>query len=499
MRTISNDSARFLFLLFLLIIVKATGLYIYGPIHAPDTPEYSDFADIILNETAWLHDEGLSDGRHPRTSFRAIGYPLIIALAKVLNATYWPWFIVGLQFSFSLLATVFVYRLAKLMSEKHWVALFAALCHGVGQNVVLDQTIFTNSLNGSLLLILACHMGISILSNRRLSVLEAVALGGVVLICFLIREAGLYLQIFYWPLVFFWSVRTKANIFRGVCFVVIFAIPTFVGAEAYKSWNEYRAGERYITTAARVAMFYPPLHLKWRGIQTISTDPLLVDMEPFADWRNVTTDHDIIRTRDEYMTRISNHLRDTHGFSHLDTARFLTAYFYKNWMDHPLDMLAVTLANIKPKQIFLAFRPLETAIQLRYWATFEWPWPKWGALWDVLSSDDEGRTSLLTLIALGGISRAISAVITLSFLFGVPALIVREARTQRLRVTAYNQRVVLMLLFLCLYLGYTLVYAMVSLELRYLMPVAPLAMITGLVLVSPYIEKMHQFWKAHRL
>lgn len=70
---------------------------------------------------------------------------------------------------------------------------------------------------------------------------------------------------------------------------------------------------------------------------------------------------------------------------------------------------------------------------------------------------------------------------------------------QRLRIAAYNQRVILMLLYLCLYLGYTIIYGMVNMELRYLMPVAPLAMLTGLTLVSPYIEKMYQSWKAPRL
>ncbi len=176
MRAAENENYQFFILIILLTAIKCVGLAIYGPIHAPDTPGYSGFADIILNETEWLHYEDLASGGQPRTSFRIIGYPLVIALAKLLCGSCWPWFIIGLQLCFSLLATTFVFRLTKLMSGRQGVGLFAALCSGVVQNVVLDQTIFNNSLNASLLLIMACHIGNSILSGRDLSVLEALDL-----------------------------------------------------------------------------------------------------------------------------------------------------------------------------------------------------------------------------------------------------------------------------------------------------------------------------------
>jgi len=492
MRTDYDDNRQFVGLVVLLIIIKVIGLVVYGPIHAPDTPDFTRFADVILNESSWLHHEDLNQGASPPTSFRAIGYPLVIAFAKSLSTSNWPWIVIGIQLTFSLIATAFVYRLAKMLSGRQWVALFAALCHGVGQNVVLDQTIFTNSLNASLLLIMACHIGISVLSGKQLSVWQSATLGAIVLAAFLIREAGLYLQVFYWPLVFFWSIRSNKSLLRAVYLVAVFAAPTMIGAEAYKSWNEYRSGERYITTPAQVAMFFPALKLKWRGIETISKDPLLSNMEPFEDWRGVSSDAQIIGTRDEYMIRITNHMRQFHGYNHVEVARFLTSYFYRNWIDYPRDMMLVTLSNIKPKQLFLAFRPLETAIQLRLWATAEWPWPQWSDLWDTIMNDGDRRLGLLALIVFTATSRVVSTIILGAFFVGVPILVFREVLARRWNLYDCDPARIWMFLCLILYLGYTFTYALVSLELRYFMPVSPLAMIIGITLLAPYIEKVCQ-------
>ncbi len=82
--------------------------------------------------------------------------------------------------------------------------------------------------------------------------------------------------------------------------VAFFVLPVFAGADLYKSWNEYRTGERFVTTPAQIAMFYPAFELEKREIHTVSRDPLLDDMEPLESWSDTT--------RVDYILRIRDHL-----------------------------------------------------------------------------------------------------------------------------------------------------------------------------------------------
>lgn len=140
---------------------------VYGPIFAPDGSDHIRYADIIFGSNDWLHHEDLTRGGQPITLFRATGYPAVLALMKFAGGGGWPWLIMVIQFSISLLASFFVFWLTVLLSGRHWLGLCAAFSHGIGQTIVLDQSILTDSLNASLLLIMSCHLGISILSQRQ--------------------------------------------------------------------------------------------------------------------------------------------------------------------------------------------------------------------------------------------------------------------------------------------------------------------------------------------
>ena len=65
-------------------------------------------------------------------------------------------------------------------------------------------------------------------------------------------------------------------------------------------------------------------------------------------------------------------------------------------------------------------------------------------------------------------------------IFGVLiSLIVSKTRQNTWRVSAYEPLSVVVLLYWLGYFGYTLAYAMVSLEMRYLKPVEPFSKVIG--------------------
>lgn len=465
-----------------LIVLKGLALALYGPVMTPDSAGYVAFADIILTRTDWLATENLAVQGYPETSFRIIGYPALIALAKLLSGESWPWLIVIVQMAVSLIASGYIAALAKRLTGGVWLAGFAGICHAFGQTYVLDQCILTDSLNASLLLILAAHVGCAVLDRRRPGLGESMVLGAFVLGAFLLREAGSFFQYLYWPLLAYWGLCSGLSVKRTALVVVLFALPMLLGTQAYKAWNEMRTGKAYITTAPQTGMYIPTLELARRGVPVVAEDPLLQGMEPFGPWASTTPLQNV--------SRITAHLMQRHGFDALDLARHGMARFKSYWLNYPLDMAAVTLSHVREKQAFLAFRPVESVSQLVFWATGRDPFPKKGAGRERLWQD--GSYGGLVMVMGRSVSRIVSAALTLAFVLGAPILFVRAMLAHRGNFRAYEPGVVLMVLFWLMYFGYTIAYAMITLELRYLMPVEPLSMVVGVTVLASLANRYKQ-------
>ena len=463
-----------IFFLASLLVTKLVSLWVYGPVFLPDGTVYSRIADYMLSSPDWLYQGDFSGYHQPLTFYRVIGYPAFIAAMKSLSPDGWVWLVIGVQYLLSLTATLYVLRLAAILSGRLAIGIIAALAHGLGLALVLDQCILTDSLNASLLLILLCHTGIAILEKRRPTLLEIALLGSLVLLAFLFREAGSFLQILYWPLILYWGFLSHPGKLRPVLMLAVFALPMVLGAEAYKSWNEFRTGKRFITTGGQTAMFHPALGLEKIGVPVIAQDELLHDMEPLLP---------VASTAPAYnLARINRHLGEVHGFDAEEIARYGMSSFRRYWLERPLDMIRMTLSQLREKQAFIAFMPVESFTRLEFLTAGEQPWPPKGTLWTKVM--DEGRIDLMALVAARDLSRLLSLALSVFFLLGPPLVFLRAFARNKLKFRDYHPAALLIFLYWLVYLGYTFAYAMVHLELRYLLPVEPLVVVTGLVLVA---------------
>jgi hypothetical protein len=95
----------------LLLSLKLLLLLAIGPVFSPDTPSYADFADAMLASHHWLSDADLATQVLPVTTFRILGYPAVIAAAKLLAGRVWPYAVIGLQFTISTGVFFAVFRL----------------------------------------------------------------------------------------------------------------------------------------------------------------------------------------------------------------------------------------------------------------------------------------------------------------------------------------------------------------------------------------------------
>ncbi|MEQ8229015.1 MAG: hypothetical protein RIA64_13090 [Rhodospirillales bacterium] len=460
-----------------LAAVKAALLTVLGPVYLPDSSDYVLFANKILNGGDWIHRLDLSAEDIPLTAFRGIGYPALIALYKTLFGGIWDWALILSQFFLSLGATAAIWRLARRLSGRTWVAVIAAMGQGLGLALVLDQCILTDSLHATLLTLVAATLALSLLDGRPPTVARALWLGLILLTAFLLREAGAVMHLALWPLAIAWCLGTGRGLAHAALCFVLFLTPLVLGIQGYKAWNQMRTGERFITTVGETAMYHPVLDLARHGYPVFAEDPLLADADllPLHPIPGVS------------FSKIIQHLRSQHSMNALDITRHANALFHEHWRRYPLARTKIVLGRLSPRYAFVPFMPLSGPERLSLWAGGSTPFPAPGEIWRNLF--DHGRIDQAALIGIRTLARALSAALTFAFLIGVPLVVIRHLAHEKWRMSTLSRRDLALGTLWLFVTAYPAAYALVYLEDRYLAPVAPFAAVIGLALLAPYAER----------
>jgi hypothetical protein len=460
-----------------LAAIKLGFLIALGPVYLPDSKNYVQFADAILSGGSWIHALDLNEQAIPPTAFRVIGYPALIALFKAVFGGGWDWALILAQFALSLAATAAVWRLAWRLSGRSWVAVVAAFGQGLGLAFTLDQCVLTDSLHSALLTLVTATLASSVVDGRAATFGRALGLGGLLLAAFLLREVGAVMHVALWPLAVAWCLTGRPPLPRATLVFIVFLTPLMLGIQGYKAWNQYRTGERFITTVGETAMYHPMLDLARQGHPVFAEDPLLAgaDLLPLHPNPGVS------------FTRIIRHLRQQHGMNALEIARHGNDLFYEHWRRYPLARAKIYLGRLSPRYAFLPLMPLSAPERLSRWAGGPTPFPKPGELWDNLR--DHGRVDQVALVGLRTAFRLISAVLTAVFVIGGPVLIFRALRRGNWRPRTLEPREVAIGALWLFIAAYPAVYALVYLEDRYLAPVIPFVTVIGLTLLVPWAER----------
>ncbi|MEQ9360745.1 MAG: hypothetical protein RLO05_03485 [Rhodospirillales bacterium] len=472
-------------MLVILAVVKAGFLAVLGPVFLPDSDDYVLFDNAVLAGGDWLRSLELHAELFPLTAFRVIGYPALIALFKVLFGGAWDWFLIALQMILSLGATAMIWRLTLRLTGRIWPAAVAAAAQGLGLAFVLDQCVLTDSLHAALLTFLAAHMALGLLDRRAPGMVEALGLGLILLAAFLLREAGAVMHLALWPLILTWALKTGGGLRRTGIVLVVFLSPLMLGIQAYKSWNQMRSGERFVTTVAQTAMYHPVLDLARRGLPVFAEDPLLADapgLLPLHPIPGVT------------FTAINRHLKTAHGMSALAVARHAETLFYDHWRRHPLDRASIYLGRMDPRYAYLAFMPLSGPERLSLWAGGTTPFPGPGEIRRNLF--EHGRVDQALLLAARTLARLISTALTAAFLIGVPAALVCALARAGWRLSALETRPIVRGALWLFTLAYPAVYALVYLEDRYLAAVTPFVAVAGVTLLAPWAARVGGWLRA---
>jgi len=177
------------------------------------------------------------------------GYPVLIAGSKALFGTQFMYAIIILQILLSLCVLAMTLNLiSRITGSPLLMCASAALLVG-SVGLVLDQSILTDSLFGSILALgLLLYMHPMKSAGVRESLMRAGLLGLVCCACFLIRDSMVTMILGLVPLVFIKTRMVVRKIMPAGIAIVLLTGPMLCAVELTKQWNLVRAGESIVTS-----------------------------------------------------------------------------------------------------------------------------------------------------------------------------------------------------------------------------------------------------------
>lgn len=444
-----------------LLALKLALLAAYGPIAHPDTRGYEDFAAQILAGPQWLLDPGLEHDPIPTTAFRAVGYPLAVAFARLVAPSTHEWLLVLLQIGLSLAATAAFFDLCLLATRSRVLSLLAASAQATGLALALDQALLSDSAAASLLLLFLCRVGSSVLRHDEVSPAQSLRRGALLAGAFLLRETTLALSpVLLLPVAWAAWLRPRGRLPMAA----LHGAPLILVALACMAWGQVRFGSPIVTTGRQTILLQPLLEAERAGVPVFDGD------EPLDRAARATHHRDTIGD----VSKINGWLHREAGLVAPQIAAAARDRLMVVSRRHPGAMLRLAIGRYGPSHLAAPVQPLESVAELHGRARGERPWPPRAAL--LRRDGAEGSAVPLWLWFLQAAVSLLGAGATLALV----ALVPLRVTWRRLRGRPNTPLDRLLLVFASVYLGFVLAHAPIHLEPRYLAPVVPLALLAAI-------------------
>ncbi|MEN8236176.1 MAG: hypothetical protein ABFQ95_01285 [Pseudomonadota bacterium] len=233
-----------------LALTKIFLIWQFGPLYLPDSGLYLSFATKILTSTSWLSHANFI------TEFRIIGYPALIAFAKLINSSYFDYIIITAQSCLSLVAIFLLFRLSYLVTNSTLASIFVGFAY-FSASLTWDLSMLTDSFYASLFSITLTILATHSFKKTTPSMLTALGLGTLLATSILIRESGLYFCLFPLTILTTTLLVCKLPAAKKICTVALFLLPICSTYTTYTNWNYYRTGHSFLTTGNQSALLQP--------------------------------------------------------------------------------------------------------------------------------------------------------------------------------------------------------------------------------------------------
>jgi hypothetical protein len=448
----------------ILLAMKLILLALFGPQLMNDSGGYLAYADRLLLNSDWMFRLDVQSEAVPVLAFRPIGYPAVIALTKLAFGDGWQIGVVLLQIGMSVYAAL---RFAQLMTElglRSTMVVVATLGLATSQIMLLDQTIMTDSLYTSFLtlaIILIVHCAL----HRSASIASIVQIGSLLTLCFLFRDASAMLFLALIPAIWLSYWVATASIWRSVACTLLVLLPLLVAVSGYRSWNDMRTGEAFVTTAAHTNMIYALL-----GAYRIN--PAVFDRDEPID--KAVRLHAKDWAYDDVIAISAN----WHAVTQIDTiqaSKLMTARFWQSWQCFPLTMLRASIGRLRETFLLLSFRPFDSLDGLHGSRGIETDSANQISPSALLQAVKNGSILTVPWLILAGVFQIASVITSILFL-SFPLSMARSQRREQDRPLAW-----VLLGLWCFVIGFVAIHSLVHIELRHLA-----ALITPVMVVSAF-------------
>ena len=428
-----------------IIFFKFILLLLLGPLWLKDTSSYLGFAEHLLSNPQDLFSVDLDDPNSDITTFRIIGYPLLIMLAKSIFGSYWQYFIIIGQITFSCYASYLFYKLCLNLGLGKKTASIALALQMLTLPIYLDQALLTDSFCSSCIII-CCYLLSEF--NTRSYVKYSLLIGLAFLGSFLMREFMLYIS----PVIAFSSyfiLKDKNIEFKLIIkSIILMLAPILLTAILYSNWNYYRTGFSFVTIGAKNTALVPLVKLHKHGVPIFNKSQALDKLVE----KNILSDEVVFSE----VCKITGDLYRDYGYNQYEINKIATSRYYAAWFEYPFEMVKFTFRNIDKNLLTLLFQPIRM-IMTNYEVAYGLPASSSGNL--MRQYHDSGDIKNLIIYGINTSQRIVSVLMMLVF-FISPLFFFKQYKG-----------------YYILYFGVLFSYAIIHFMTRYIAPVVPISIL----------------------
>lgn len=451
------------------IAIRVVAVFVFGPIHQPDSSSFTTLATEMLTGTRWLSFADIDSLAGHNMTLRMLGYPMVIACLQWMFGAYAEYATVILQSICSVIATALVFRVARAVGLGVAASSFAALAHSTSIVYLFDFNILVDSFFANGLLISACLLTLGIQSHRAPRIWQVLAIGLLPAGAFLMRETAIFFVPIWAIGVVIWAQQAKVSWRRNLLCVTLFILPVLITSIAYREWNRYRTGTPFVTTGAQMTMWFGPVEVaRKRGVELFSDNQHIAEAIELGLQADANFPMNGAVAINTYLF--------AQGLKATDISSLAFQAYVMTLKAAPLVLVADRLTRYRTRAVLLmvnASLPLES---MRDFSEKR----------DNTAFFSRGRAAIATggieggvilfWMALELVQLAVSGVLLLAFAVGIPGAILRTFLRHR------RFEVVHLVLgwFWCIYWGMSGAYILASFEGRYVMAALPLVCIGGL-------------------
>ncbi len=480
----------------MVLLFKGLLLVWIGPVYTGDLDGYSSYADAMLASSHWLNDANLNESATPILAYRPLGYPAVIAIAKLFAGQTWPYAVTGVQIVISLVAFLAIIAVGTEIGIGVRAAVAAALASALFQ-LPYDQAIMTDSLNASFIIIALAVFLRGTVERKIIRAWQIIATSCLLVAAFLFRDVLLFLMITLLPLMLVRCALTQGLPFaQRFAPCVLVCLPLVSAYAAYNFWNYHRTGSFFVTTIpqtnALTATMYaaktqPEFFLGNSPLDFSGNSPLEVYARP------------ILKEFDFIEALKVNEALFKGGYRAPEIAHMAMQKYLKAWRGHPVAMLNLIRITTSENVLKLIVRPIEAFCELVELARMT-PCSDYRDLYRAVFTHPSTLSSSDVMMFLAVTAQnTVSIIVSAYYFFGIPLLLFLALRDG---TTLADRPLLLVASFWALGVGWHIMYCEALYAARYMAPVLPFmalsALFAGIRLAEHYRIPFIPVWLTKR-